>query len=98
VRGPRSHLECAVLYAAFGAEAKGLEVQVDGTSVTAFFMACLPTSRGSITLSSNDPNDVPVIDPNYCATELDRHVLREGFRMISRLMLENPKSKELVQG
>jgi hypothetical protein len=49
-------------------------------------------------LSSNDPNDVPVIDPNYCATEVDRHVLREGFRMISRLMLENPKSKELVQG
>jgi choline dehydrogenase-like flavoprotein len=97
VKGPRTHLECAVPYAAFGAEAKGLDVQMDCTS-TVFFMACLPTSRGSITLSSNDPNDAPVIDPNYCATEVDRHVLREGLRISSRLLLDTPEGKEFVEG
>ncbi|KAK4691158.1 hypothetical protein P7C71_g5782, partial [Lecanoromycetidae sp. Uapishka_2] len=50
----------------------------------------------TITLESKDPMAAPVIDPNYCATEADRFVMREGWRVQSRLMLESPEGKKLV--
>jgi choline dehydrogenase-like flavoprotein len=96
LKGPRSHLEMNVLYAAFGAEQIGLKIPVDGTAIMSYYMACLPTSRGSITLGSADPEAPPVIDPNYCATEADRFVMREGWRVLSRLMLETPEGQDLV--
>lgn len=40
----------------------------------------LPISRGFIRLASADPEDPPLIDPNYYATETDRVVLRTGVR------------------
>jgi hypothetical protein len=59
-------------------------------------MGCLPTSRGSITLGSNDPSVPPVIDPNYYPTGTDKHVMRKGFHMQSRLMLDTPEGIELI--
>lgn len=97
LKGPRSHLEMSVLYAAFGAEQIGLEIPVDGTSIMSYCIACLPSSRGRITLGSRDPTAPPIIDPNYFATEADRFVLREGWRVMSRLMLETPEGKNLVR-
>ncbi|TVY73182.1 Oxygen-dependent choline dehydrogenase [Lachnellula suecica] len=96
LKGPRSHLEMNLLYAVFGAEAQGLQIPIDGKSIMTYYMGCLPTSRGSVTLSSDDPSESPVIDPNYFATETDKHVMREGFRMHARLMLDTPEGKELV--
>ena len=96
IKGPRSHLEMNVLYAAFGAEQIGLDIPLDGTTIMTYYMACLPTARGRITLASADPNAHPVIDPNYCSTEADRFVMREGWRVTSRLMLETPEGQELV--
>ena len=93
---PRSHLESNVLYAAFGAEQIGLQIPVDGTAIMSYYMACHPTARGSITLASDDPDAHPIIDPNYCGTEVDRFVMREGWRVLSRLILETPEGKELV--
>jgi choline dehydrogenase-like flavoprotein len=86
------------LYAVFGSEQIGLQIPMDGKSIMTYFIGCLPTSRGSITLSSDDPAISPIIDPSYYATETDRHVVREGFRMHSRLLLEMPEGKELVTG
>jgi choline dehydrogenase-like flavoprotein len=97
VRGPRVHIECGVPYLPSGPQAAQLGVPFDGTIVSTFTLACLPTSRGSVTLNSNDPKDAPVIDPNYYATETDRHVLREGYNMMTRLMLDTPEGKELVE-
>ena len=96
VKGPRSHLEMNVLYAAFGAEQIGLDIPLDGSAIMSYYMACLPSARGSITLASADPIAHPVIDPNYCGTEADRFVMREGWRVLSRLMLETPEGQELV--
>ncbi|OCL02395.1 GMC oxidoreductase [Glonium stellatum] len=96
ITGPRSHLEMAVLYAAFGSELIGLQIPLDGTSIMTHCMACLPTSRGSVTLGSTDPAGPPIIDPNYYATETDRFVVREGWRTASRLMLETPEGQEMV--
>lgn len=85
-----------LLYAVMGAEAQGLTIPVDGSSIMTFYMGCLPTSRGTVTLSSGDPEAPPVIDPNYYATEADRHVMRESFRMHTKLMLDTPEGKDLV--
>ncbi|KAH8704343.1 putative glucose dehydrogenase [Phaeosphaeriaceae sp. PMI808] len=92
----RSHLEMNLLYAAIGAEAQGLTIPMDGNSIMTFYMGCLPTSRGSVTLSSNDPEAPPVIDPNYYATEADKYIMREGFRTHTKLMLDTPEGKDLV--
>ncbi|KAE9365631.1 GMC oxidoreductase [Stipitochalara longipes BDJ] len=96
LRGPRSHLEMNLLYAVYGAEAQGLQIPLDGNSIMTYYMGCLPTSRGSVSLRSNDPSAPPVIDPNYYATEADKHVMREGFRIHSHLMFGTPEGKELV--
>ena len=96
VKGPRSHLEMNVLYATFGAEQIGLDIPLNGEAIMSYYMACLPSARGSITLASADPIAQPVIDPNYCGTEADRFVMREGWRVLSRLMLETPEGQELV--
>ena len=96
LKGSRSHLEMNVLYGAFGAEQIGLDIPVDGKAIMSYYMACLPSARGSITLASSDPNAHPVIDPNYCGTEADRFVMREGWRVTSRLMLETPEGQEMV--
>lgn len=96
LRGPRSHLEMNVLYAVFAAEQIGLDTPIDETAIMSYCLACLPTSRGSISLSSKDPLDHPVIDPNYAATKADRFVMQEGWRVMSRLMLETPEAKDLV--
>jgi choline dehydrogenase-like flavoprotein len=96
LNGPRSHLEMNVLYAAFGAEQISLTIPIDGTAIMTYYMACFPTSRGSITLESRDPTAPPVIDPNYYATEADRFVMREGWKALSPLIFETPEGKELV--
>ena len=96
LKGPRCHLEMNVLYAVFGSEQIGLQIPVDGKSIMTYYMGCLPTSRGTITLESKDPAKPPTINPNYFATETDRFVMREGWRVLSRLMLETPEGKELV--
>ncbi|OBT48310.1 hypothetical protein VE00_01255 [Pseudogymnoascus sp. WSF 3629] len=92
----RSHLEMNLLYAAMASETQGLAVPMDGNSIMTFYMGCLPTSRGTVTLGSSDPAAPPFIDPNYYATEADKHVMREGFRMHSKLMFDTPEGKELV--
>ncbi|CAN9132804.1 unnamed protein product [Alternaria alternata] len=97
LKGPRTHLEMLLLYIAVGAEAQGLQIPIDGSSIMTFFMSCLPTSRGSVTLASSDPATNPIINPNYYATEADRHVMREGFRMQTDLMFNTAEGKELVE-
>jgi len=96
LKGPRSHLELNVLYAVFAAEQICLQIPVDGSVIMSYYMACLPSSRGTVTLASTDPLAAPIIDPNYGNTHADRYVMREGWRVLSRLMLETPQGKELV--
>ena len=46
-------------------------------------------------LASADPNDDPLIDPNYYATEADRVVVREGMRLSMRAF-ETSEGQEIV--
>ncbi|KAF2674660.1 GMC oxidoreductase [Microthyrium microscopicum] len=39
-----------------------------------------PTSRGTVTISSNNTNDLPVIDPNWITTQTDEQVAIAAFK------------------
>ncbi|KAG9243403.1 hypothetical protein BJ878DRAFT_510964 [Calycina marina] len=60
------------------------------------YMGCLLTSQGSATRASSDPADSLVIDPKNYATEADKHVMCEGFKMYSRLIFDTFEGKDLV--
>jgi len=40
-----------------------------------------PESRGTVRRTSSNPMDVPLIDPNYLATEQDRYEMRAGLKL-----------------
>lgn len=55
-------------------------------TLSSIVMGMKPTSRGTISISSKDPTDHPLIDPNYLDTEVDKYVWREGLRTITKFM------------
>ncbi|RAL04191.1 GMC family oxidoreductase [Aspergillus ibericus CBS 121593] len=72
-------------------------VAVDGTHITTHVCCMLPTSRGSIKLADRDIRSAPRIDPNYCATETDRYVLREGLRRLRQALRDTPAGQEIIE-
>jgi choline dehydrogenase len=66
------------------------EPQEHGFTIAAAVLK--PTSRGSITLRSNDPLAPPLIQPNYCSDEEgeDMRVLVEGLRWGRRIVAAAP--------
>ena len=49
---------------------------------------CRPQSRGRLTLKSADPDDAPVLYPNYLSAEQDIVDLRNGFRETRRIFMQ----------
>lgn len=92
----RSFIEHLVIYAA-GSAADPV-VATDGTHVMSQMVHFIPTSVGTVTINSTDPNASPVINPNYFTTEVDRYVLREGVRRMVKLMLGTPEMQEIIDG
>lgn len=45
-----------------------------------------PTSRGAITLRSNNPFDPPLINPNYFSNDFDIGLLREGVKAARKMV------------
>jgi choline dehydrogenase-like flavoprotein len=45
-----------------------------------------PTSRGTVRIRSSDPNEAPLIAPNYLSTADDRQVAADAIRVTRRLM------------
>jgi choline dehydrogenase len=50
-----------------------------------FGVACIPESRGSVTISSADPDVAPVIDPNYLGDERDVERVAAGIEVARTL-------------
>jgi choline dehydrogenase len=46
--------------------------------LTVFPVLLHPRSRGNVRLRSADPDDPPLINPNYLAEEVDVKILAEG--------------------
>jgi choline dehydrogenase-like flavoprotein len=93
----RGHTETLVCYSPGGASLAGVEVPFDGTYISVVLMGMVPTSRGSVTISSKDPKDQPVIDPNFYATEADRVAVRAAFRQVMRFFQDTPEGKDMVE-
>ncbi len=61
-------------------------------AITASVCNLRPTSRGSVHISSVDPEAPPVIAPNYLSTEADRAVAADSLRL-TRKIVESPALK-----
>lgn len=61
-------------------------------AITASVCNLRPTSRGSVHISSIDPEAPPVIAPNYLSTDEDRKVAADSLRL-TRKIVESPALK-----
>jgi choline dehydrogenase len=52
-----------------------------------------PTSRGTVRLRSNAPDEKPMITPNYLSTDDDREVAADAIRTTRRLMKQKALEK-----
>ena len=91
----RSSTESLVVYV--GANATNPTIPMDGSHITSTVVGLLPTSRGTVTLQSNDPTASPHIDPNYYATEADRYVMRHALKRIMEVLLDTKEGKAMVE-
>lgn len=89
----RRHYTMLIVYAPMGL---GGSETLDGSVITTIVLDYLPSSRGTITLSSADPEAQPVVDPKYYTTERDRLVLRSATRRMMQV-IETPEMEEVVR-
>jgi choline dehydrogenase len=60
------------------------------------FNTCVPTSRGSVTITSSNPLDKPRIETNFLSTEHDLRDIVEGSRMVRSIANSAPLSEVLL--
>ncbi|KAJ7131737.1 aryl-alcohol oxidase-like protein [Mycena crocata] len=56
-----------------------------------------PLSRGSVTLNSTDPFEAPLIDPGFLQNALDLAMMREGVKIVQKLVTA-PTWSEYILG
>ena len=59
-------------------------------AITASVCNLRPQSRGSVTIRSTDPDDKPLIRPNYLSTPGDRTVAANSLHLTRRIMAQAP--------
>lgn len=84
VRSPDVQLHFLPAYVVWHDEKHTAE-KIPGHGVTLLACNVRPTSRGAVTLSSANPDDAPIVDPNYLATENDMAVSVAGFKMMRKV-------------
>ncbi len=62
-------------------------------AITASVCNLRPESRGTVRLASADPQDAPVIAPNYLSTEGDRRVAVDAIRQARAIMGQAPMQR-----
>jgi choline dehydrogenase-like flavoprotein len=68
----------------------------EGTRIAVASIHVMPLSRGTVTLKSKNPMDVPVCDPKFLSTETDRFIMRKAVRENLRLVDAAPLNDEIV--
>lgn len=58
-----------------------------GVTLNACFLR--PRSRGTVRLQSADPNDMPLIDPNYLADPYDREMSIRGLKLVQNILAQD---------
>ena len=71
-------------------------IPMDGSHIATITLLYQPTSRGTLTLSSADPQDPPVIDPAYYSTQADKVILRSAVRNTLRV-IETPAMQAIIE-
>ena len=87
------HTEALVMYTTLGLPG----IPQDGSYLTTSMMILAPTSRGTVSISSAEPTDNPVIDPNYYDTAIDRAVMIHGTRRVLQALLGTATGKEYFE-
>lgn len=72
---------------------RGGQTRLDGHGFTINTTFLRPRSIGSITLSSSDPAEMPVIDPNYHADPFDREMSLRSVRATREILAQSPMAK-----
>ena len=85
-----------IAYSLLGRPRADYGLPIDGTHISTGVLNLLPTSRGRVTLLNSDPNDDPLIDPNYFATNTDHAIMRAGNRRMMQIM-ETPSMRAVVE-
>ena len=70
-------------------------IPIDGSHIATITLLYQPTSRGTLTLSSANPQDQPVIDPAYYSTQTDKVILRSAVRNTLRI-IETPAMQAII--
>ncbi|KAI0469214.1 choline dehydrogenase [Xylaria cf. heliscus] len=72
-------------------------IPVDGAHLATSTMLILPSSRGTVSIRSNKPNEPPRIQPNYLSTSLDRDTLIYATRQTLRHMVATNSMSAVVE-
>ncbi|KAK7738400.1 hypothetical protein SLS53_006215 [Cytospora paraplurivora] len=73
-------------------------IPIDGTHIATSTMLLLPTSRGTVSIRSGDPENPPRIQPNCFSTQLDRDTLIHAARQTLKATLAAGPMKTIVEG
>jgi len=57
-----------------------------------------PRSKGTVSISSTDPFEKPIVDCNYLADPLDLLVMTEGVRFGNEIVMQGAGTKDVVKG
>ena len=66
----------------------GVEAMPNG-GVTLNACHLRPRSRGTVRLQSNNPADMPLIDPNYLSDPYDREMSIRGLKLVQRILAQD---------
>ena len=91
----RAHTMMLVAYGPMGM-GPNRSVPIDGSHISSIALLYQPTSRGSLMLSSANPEDPPVVDPAYYATQADKAMLRSAVRQTLRIM-GTPAMQDVIE-
>jgi choline dehydrogenase len=69
--------------------------KVPGFGITINTCVLRPKSRGSVTLRSSDPADMPVIDPNFHQEEADRRLSVKSIRLAREILAQSELVKHI---
>jgi choline dehydrogenase-like flavoprotein len=95
VRSPDIQLHFLPAYVVWKDEKHNAE-RIPGHGVTLLACNVRPTSTGAVTLASANPDDAPIVDPNYLATENDMAISVAGFKVM-RKVFESPAFKGILE-
>lgn len=73
----------------------GVEAMPNG-GVTLNACHLRPRSRGTVRLKSTDPNDMPLIDPNYLSDPYDRDMSIRGLKLVQEILSQSALSNYIL--